>query len=297
MNSTTTTKRRLSLALVCCLGAVDAGIVTMGFNKKSIDNLEDLYHTFETTTRKLQQEDTQALEDEVFDHELDVNEFLAVQEQLQEVVEVDSNTTTAEDEDEETIVDFFELHEENELEDEPEDEPEEPLLVADESLSSSFAEGRIEPVDVGTINTGPRGDRADRAPRVDPTEISFMIVMDEFRYSRGVESLDDISIGTKLGFKGRIVTKAEELGVASGTCTVTSNFKKELSYCDIYHTIETDSLGGFGSIMVSGTADEVGGRLLVTGTGGSLQSTSSGYALVQFDPAGNAVLYVLVKLF
>ena len=121
--------------------------------------------------------------------------------------------------------------------------------------------------------------------------------MDDFRYSNGVESIDDIQIGTKFGFTGRIATQAEELGVASGSCTVTSNIKKELSYCDIYHKIDTDNYGGFGSVMVAGTADEVGGRLLVTGTGGSLQSTSQGYALIQFDPAGNPVLYVLLKLF
>ena len=122
-------------------------------------------------------------------------------------------------------------------------------------------------------------------------------IMDDFRYSNDAASLDDIGLGTKFGFTGRIVTKAEELGIASGSCTVTSDIKKELSYCDIYHKIDTDNFGGFGSVMVAGTADEVGGRLLVTGTGGSLQSTSSGYTMIQFDPAGNPVLYVLLKLF
>ena len=121
--------------------------------------------------------------------------------------------------------------------------------------------------------------------------------MDDFGYSNGAESVADISIGTKFAFTGRIVTKAEELGVASGTCTVTSDIKKELSYCQIYHKIDTDNFGGFGSVMVAGTADEVGGRLLVTGTGGALQTTNNGYAMVQFDPAGNPVLYVLLKLF
>ena len=121
--------------------------------------------------------------------------------------------------------------------------------------------------------------------------------MEDFRYSDGIESLDDITIGTKFGFSGRIVTQAEELGVASGSCTVTSALNKELSYCDIYHKIDTDNFGGYGSVVIAGTADEVGGRLLVTGTGGSLQSTNKGYAMVQFDPAGNPVLYVLLKLF
>jgi len=143
-----------------------------------------------------------------------------------------------------------------------------------------------------TQETASRGKLDSRA-----TEISFMIIMDDFRYSDGVESLDDIKIGTKFGFTGRIATKAEELGSASGSCTVTSDIKKEMSYCDIYHRIDTDNFGGFGSIMVAGTADEVGGRLLVTGSGGSLQSTPNGYAMIQFDPAGNPVIYVLLKLF
>ena len=120
--------------------------------------------------------------------------------------------------------------------------------------------------------------------------------MEDFRYSNGISSIEDITIGTKFAFTGRIATKAEDLGVASGSCTITSNIQKELSYCDIFHRIDTDNYGGYGSVMVAGTADSVGGRLLVTGTGGSLQSMNSGYAMIQFDPAGNPVLYVLLKL-
>ena len=121
--------------------------------------------------------------------------------------------------------------------------------------------------------------------------------MDEFRYAKGISDVSDIRLGTKFGFTGRIATKAEELGTASGSCTVTSDTQKELSYCDIYHKIDTDNFGGFGSVMVAGTADEVGGRLLVTGTGGSLHKTHNGFAMMQFDPAGNPVLYILLKLF
>ncbi|OEU13181.1 hypothetical protein FRACYDRAFT_243085 [Fragilariopsis cylindrus CCMP1102] len=151
-------------------------------------------------------------------------------------------------------------------------------------------------------NTGPRGGKEDPSPNVQPTEISFMIIMDDFNYSNDAANVEDIGIGTKFAFQGRIVTKAEELGTAVGTCTVTSNIKNELSYCEIYHKIDTDNFGGFGIVQVAGTADEVGGRLLITGTGGSLSSSnassmSKGYSMVQFDPAGNPVLYVLLKLF
>lgn len=121
-------------------------------------------------------------------------------------------------------------------------------------------------------------------------------MMDEFDYSNGANTIQDITIGTKFAFTGRIVTKAEELGKASGTCTITSNAKKELSYCQIYHRLDTDNFGGYGTVMVSGSTDEIGGRLLVTGTGGSFESSQDGYAMIQFDPAGNPVIYVLLKL-
>jgi len=158
--------------------------------------------------------------------------------------------------------------------------------------------------------TGPRGGKEDPSPKVQPTEISFMIIMDDYNYSNDAETTNDIGIGTKFAFTGRIVTKAEELGSAVGTCTVTSNINTELSYCEIFHKIDTDNYGGFGVVQTSGTSDEVGGRLLITGTGGSLSkvggsassgsgstATDKGYSMVQFDPAGNPVLYVLLKLF
>jgi len=166
--------------------------------------------------------------------------------------------------------------------------------AANNSASNNNAVAATDPP---TMETGPRGGFAGISPYNQPTEISFMIIMEDFRYSNGIESMDDITIGTKFGFTGRIATKAEDLGKASGSCTVTSAIEKELSYCDIYHKIDTDNYGGFGSVIAAGTADEVGGRYLVTGTGGSLQSTSQGYGMIQFDPAGNPVIYVLLKLF
>ncbi|KAG7338915.1 hypothetical protein IV203_034585 [Nitzschia inconspicua] len=147
------------------------------------------------------------------------------------------------------------------------------------------------------LTSGPRGGVRDASPKLEPTEISFMIMMDNFGYSKGASTLEEISIGTKFAFSGRIVTRAEELGKASGTCTVTSSIEKELSYCQFYHRIDTDNFGGYGTVVISGSADEIGGRLLVTGTGGSFESVHEGFASVQFDPAGNPVIYVLLKLF
>lgn len=121
--------------------------------------------------------------------------------------------------------------------------------------------------------------------------------MEEFQYTGGVSSLDQITLGTKFSFSGRIVTEAEELGDATGVCTVTSAIKKEMTYCDIYMKIDTDNFGGFGTVVMAGSADEMGGRMLVTGTGGALQRTQKGYGMIRFDPAGNPVIYVLLKLF
>jgi hypothetical protein len=122
-------------------------------------------------------------------------------------------------------------------------------------------------------------------------------MMDDFGYSKGATSIEDLHIGSKFAFTGRIVTRAEELGKASGTCTVTSDIEKEMSYCQFYLRIDTDNFGGYGTVITSGSTDEIGGRLLVTGTGGSLGAVTKGHASVQFDPAGNPVIYVLLKLY
>jgi len=165
-----------------------------------------------------------------------------------------------------------------------------------EELAPTFEHTTRQLITQDTILAGPRGGVQDRSPRIEPLELSFMIMMDEFGYSNGATTIEEIAIGTKFAFSGRIATKAEELGKASGTCTITSNIKKEMSYCQIYHSIDTDNFGGLGTVMTSGSADEVGGRLLVTGSGGSLESVRDGYAMIQFDPAGNPVIYVLLKV-
>eukprot|EP00531_Pseudo-nitzschia_arenysensis_P019172 CAMPEP_0116140972 /NCGR_PEP_ID=MMETSP0329-20121206/14137_1 /TAXON_ID=697910 /ORGANISM="Pseudo-nitzschia arenysensis, Strain B593" /LENGTH=326 /DNA_ID=CAMNT_0003636131 /DNA_START=52 /DNA_END=1033 /DNA_ORIENTATION=- len=223
--------------------------------------------------------DVEEDQEEDTNHSQTVAEFVENQEGLlsNATIDIDMNETLADDDDSP----FFSIQD-------LEEETEAPVV---EAIEAEFAsEARVEPTEEeiatigrGIVVTGPRGGTADIAPGLQPTELSFMIVMDDFRYSDGVESLSDIQIGTKFGFTGRIVTQAENLGLASGSCTVTSDIKKELSYCDIFHRIDTDNFGGYGSVMVAGTADEIGGRFLVTGTGGSLQTTTQGYAMVQFD--------------
>jgi len=253
-------------ALLAC-PCVDASFIEMGLNRDKMPvDIDEVLHTFERA-RRLQFLEMRELQDtsEVVPTEEAIIEVEDISIQVAEDAAIDGNETA-----------FFAMEEID-------------MAFEEEKV---VVEGRTE-----SAETGPRGGRADLSPNNSPTEISFMIIMEDFGYSAGIDSIDDITIGTKFGFTGRIATKAEDLGIASGSCTVTSDIKKELSYCDIYHKIDTDNFGGFGSVMVAGTADEVGGRLLVTGTGGSLQSTSQGYAMVQFDPAGNPVLYVLLKLF
>eukprot|EP00537_Pseudo-nitzschia_pungens_P012251 CAMPEP_0172386418 /NCGR_PEP_ID=MMETSP1061-20121228/3980_1 /TAXON_ID=37318 /ORGANISM="Pseudo-nitzschia pungens, Strain cf. pungens" /LENGTH=326 /DNA_ID=CAMNT_0013115801 /DNA_START=265 /DNA_END=1245 /DNA_ORIENTATION=- len=294
--------------VACCLAAIaistplaEAGLATMGLqrDKMPVETSDELFERLEQT-RRLQ---TRQMQELLVETGVQTETTAAeIEEKLfdksnTETTSSNSNSTNGED--------FFEVPAE-------EEEPTAafdfaPIEAAEAAIATATepqkkAEPGLqtisEPMGVVKIRTtGPRGGRDDAAPHLQPTEISFMIMMEDFRYSNGAESVEQIGIGTKFGFSGRIVTKAEELGVASGSCTVTSDIKKELSYCDIFHRIETDNFGGFGSVMVAGSADEVGGRFLVTGTGGSLQSTHQGYAMVQFDPAGNPVLYVLLKLF
>lgn len=301
MNTTTKTQLRFVGAAFVAIAALlasscEASLIRMGLNKDKMPvDKNDVLHTFERARRlqflemrELQDNgavptdaiiDVETVEGESSedDHSQNVVEFVAMQEDV-----VSNVTDLALDLNETDDSSFFAVTDDAEAVD------------GDDAIEELIAvQGRTD----GGVVSGPRGGRADAAPHLQPTEISFMILMEDFRYSAGIDTVDDIKIGTKFGFTGKIATRAEDLGVASGSCTVTSDIKKELSYCDIYHKIDTDNFGGFGSVMVAGTADEVGGRLLVTGTGGSLQSTRKGYAMVQFDPAGNPVLYVLLKLF
>jgi len=313
MNATTTTitrrratPRRNPLAattvaafVACCLAAIstplaEAGLATMGLqrDKMPVETSDELFKRLEQT-RRLQ---TRQMQELLVETGVQTETTAAeIEEKLfdKSNLETSSNSTNGEDtfevpaEEEPTVAFDFA----------PIEAAEAAIATEPQKKAEPGLQTISEPMVVKIRTTGPRGGRDDAAPHLQPTEISFMIMMEDFRYSNGAESVEQIDIGTKFGFSGRIVTKAEELGVASGSCTVTSDIKKELSYCDIFHKIETDNFGGFGSVMVAGSADEVGGRFLVTGTGGSLQSTHQGYAMVQFDPAGNPVLYVLLKLF
>lgn len=54
---------------------------------------------------------------------------------------------------------------------------------------------------------------------------------------------------------------------------------------------------GFGTVALSGNTDEAGGYLQVTGTSGDLAATARGTANLIFDPAGNPIIYILIRLY
>jgi hypothetical protein len=66
----------------------------------------------------------------------------------------------------------------------------------------------------------------------------------------------------------------------------------------MYMTIETacDDQYGFATVAASGSTDEIGGHLLVTGAGYDYSYAEGGVLSLTFDPAGNPLLYGLLQL-
>jgi hypothetical protein len=115
--------------------------------------------------------------------------------------------------------------------------------------------------------------------------------MDEFGYSK-----ETIALGTKFAFSGRLGTDEFIVGQSSGTCTIGSDINTNFACCTFFLTFNTEGMYGFGTVALSGNTDEVGGNLQVTGTSGDLAATSQGTASLVFDPAGNPIIYILIRL-
>jgi len=114
-------------------------------------------------------------------------------------------------------------------------------------------------------------------------------LMDEFGYSS-----DPIVIGTRFAFSGRLASTEEgEVGKASGTCTIGSDLNTDFSLCTFYLTLMEKQDKGM--IALTGNTDSVGGYLQVTATGGNLRTHSQGTANLAYDPAGNPILYLLIR--
>lgn len=309
---------------------VDMDVVTENFDRfRKLHTLEmrklqttEIFQFGDGTTIELDKFENDHIHEEGEDHDHDLDQSDSIAQAVEDAIEngdpivlpslpngdpivlpsiptLDQNetSTTGDDEEQDEEVDFPWIPEIVKVQNQLQQEQEQQQADQEAANNNASNNNAVAATDPPIMETGPRGGIAGLSPYNQPTEISFMIIMEDFRYANGIESMDDITIGTKFGFTGRITTKAEDLGKASGSCTVTSAIEKELSYCDIYQKIDTDNYGGFGTVITAGTADEVGGRYLVTGTGGSLQSTSQGYGMIQYDPAGNPVIYVLLKLF
>lgn len=115
--------------------------------------------------------------------------------------------------------------------------------------------------------------------------------MDEFAYNS-----DPIALGTRFAYAGRLSTETTQIGTSSGTCTVGSNVNTDYALCTFYLTFNSDGVHGFSTVAIAGNTDQVGGYLQVTGTGGDLSATYRGDASLVFDPAGNPIMYVLIRL-
>jgi hypothetical protein len=115
--------------------------------------------------------------------------------------------------------------------------------------------------------------------------------MDEFGYST-----KDIKIGTKFAFSGRVATDEFQVGTSSGTCTIGSDKNTNFALCTFYLSFNSDGKNGKGTVTLTGNTDDVGGYMQVTGTGGDLINTNEGNAHLVFDPAGNPIVYILIRL-
>jgi hypothetical protein len=125
--------------------------------------------------------------------------------------------------------------------------------------------------------------------------------MEEFSYN--VERLADIGLGSKFAYTGRVSSDEEdigtrrEIGSASGSCTFTSEVNLMETQCNFYITMDnTEGFFGYGTFLATGQMDNVGGRLHVTGAEYDFNTVSGGSVNLVFDPAGNPIFYVLIRL-
>ena len=115
--------------------------------------------------------------------------------------------------------------------------------------------------------------------------------MDEFGYNS-----EPIALGTRFAFSGRLATDEYQVGRSSGTCTIGSDMNTNFAVCTFYLTFNSDGEMGQGTIALTGNTDEVGGYMQVTGAGSDFFTNTEGSANLVFDPAGNPIIYILIRL-
>ena len=115
--------------------------------------------------------------------------------------------------------------------------------------------------------------------------------MDELGYNK-----ETIGLGTRFAFSGRLATDDSEVGQSSGSCTIGSDINANLALCTFFLKFNTEGMHGVGTVSISDNTDDIGGYLQVTGTSGDLSNTSTGTATIVFDPAGNPIIYILIRL-
>lgn len=120
--------------------------------------------------------------------------------------------------------------------------------------------------------------------------------MEEYKYSIEPDENFQVPIGTKFVFAGYLadgdVSDVEVLriGRATGSCTVYDGESSD-SLCDFYISFDDG-----GVVALSGSTNEIEGRLQVTGAGGAFMGADAGFCRILFDPAGNPVLYAQLTM-
>lgn len=106
---------------------------------------------------------------------------------------------------------------------------------------------------------------------------------------------DPLALGSRVSFSGRLNTNETEVGKGLGSCTVVdASSTSFLSMCTIFLTYTLD--GEKGVLAMTGSTDEVGGLLQVTGTGGDLLSKDGGAADLVFDPDDLPLIYLSIVM-
>jgi hypothetical protein len=125
--------------------------------------------------------------------------------------------------------------------------------------------------------------------------------MEEFSYN--VDRRDELGLGTKFVFTGIVAADEEvngqrqNIGTASGSCTLTSEVNLNETLCMMYITIDTtEGAFGHGTFLATGQIDDVGGKLHVTGAEYDFNALSGGGVNLVFDTTGNPIFYVLIRL-
>jgi hypothetical protein len=175
MNTIAKTRRFAGTAFVAAVALLacpcDASLVRMGLNKDKMPvDIDEVLHTFERA-RRLQFLEMRELQTrDVIPNEESIIEAAAVEGVTIQVEDaaIDVNETASVDDDSPFLTVDDEVEEEDMVA--VDSEKQEEVTVSEVGVVEEKTDG------VTAVETGPRGGKADLSPKIQPTEISFMIV-------------------------------------------------------------------------------------------------------------------------